>query len=306
MDDMHIGDFDEGDDISKSVYQNDANTLKIDKLNNRVTIISIIIPCLIGAILFFAYLDIKERVVSVDSSKAEDVKQLDEKLDEKFNSLEVKIAENKYALDKKLPEITSRITAVEGRLAKLDSSKAGKENMEKRLSKMDKVISNNSNQYKGLLHTMERINKKTLSIVNEIDDELKKDITELSEQMDKKMAGIQDYKEELDTLSEEVAELNRKTQEIEESSPDKSVIRNEIGDIEKGILKKIDQLDVKFDKKILEIRKRVEYVDLLNSAKGNKVKKPDSSLKEKGPEPVIEQEEETGDDGEIKEKTLNQ
>ena len=48
---------------SASIYHEEINTLKIEKLSNRVTIISIIIPCLISAILIFAYLDMKERVV---------------------------------------------------------------------------------------------------------------------------------------------------------------------------------------------------------------------------------------------------
>ncbi len=62
-------DFDSDNEITDSIYHQEINSLKIDKLSNRVTIISIIIPCLIGAILIFAYLDMKERVVGADLTK---------------------------------------------------------------------------------------------------------------------------------------------------------------------------------------------------------------------------------------------
>lgn len=305
MSDMHIGDFDEEDDISKSVYQDEVNTLKIDKLNNRVTIISIILPCLIGAVIFFAYLDMKERMVSMDTSKANEVKQLSQQLDEKFNALDVKIAKINYNLDKKLPEIDNQVTSIEGRLAKLDSVKAGKENMETRLAKMEKMISNNSDQYKGLLHTIERINNKTLSIVNEIDDKLKKDIGELREKMNRKISDIPDYSEQLSGIRTDIENLDQKIAKIEDKSGDKTMIRKEIGDLEKQILRQVERLDVKFDKKILEIKKRLEYMESTGSARENEVKTPDSDLMEKKPEPVIGKEE-TGGSENIEEKTLTQ
>ena len=305
MNDMQIGDFDKEDDISKSVYQDEVNSLKIDKLNNRVTIISIILPCLIGAVIFFAYLDVKEQVVSVDTTKETEVKQLSQDLEEKFNALDVKIAEVGYTLDKKLPEIDKQITNIEGRLAKLDSVKAEKENMENRLAKMQKVISNNSDQYKGLLHTIERINNKTLSIVNEIDDKLKKDIGELEDQMNQKISDIPDYKEQLTGIREQLDGLDQKVAQLEERTPEPSVIENRIGDLEKQLIRKVEKLDVKFDKKILEIKKRLEYETSAGSARDNEVKKRDSDLMEKSPQPIID-EEETGDEEGIQEKSLTQ
>lgn len=306
MSDMHIGDFDEEDDISKSVYQDEVNTLKIDKLNNRVTIISIILPCLIGAVIFFAYLDIKERMVSVDSTQAKEVKQVSQKLDEKFNALDVKIAKINYTLDKKLPEIENQITSTEGRLAKLDSTKAAKETMETRLAKMEKMISNNSNQYKGLLNTIERMNNQTLSIVNEIDDKLKKDISNLEEKVNQKISNLPDYSKELAGIRDQIDGLDQKIAKIEDRSGDKSMIQKEIGKVEQQIRKQIEKLDVKFDKKILEVKKRLEFMESeVSSFQGDEIKTRDSDLMDKRAAPVTEMPE-TGGDEEIQEKNLTQ
>lgn len=306
MSDMEIGDFDKEDEISKSMYQDEVNSLKIDKLNNRVTIISIILPCLIGAVIFFAYLDVKEKMVSVDSTQSKEVKQLSQKLEDKFNALDVKIAKINYTLDKKLPEIDNQMTGIEGRLAKLDSVKAGKENMETRLAKMEKMISNNSNQYKGLLNTIERMNNQTLSIVNEIDDKLKKEISELRENMNQKISDLPDYSEQLAGIRDDIKGLDNKIEKIEDKSGDKSMIRKEIGEVEQQIQQQVERMDVKFDKKILEIKKKLEYMQPTGSSSPeDEVKKRDSDLKKKEPEPVIGSEE-TGGDEEIQEKTLTQ
>ena len=90
MNSMNLKDFNpdnqdmDGDvEITDSIYQQEINSLKIDKLSNRVTIISIIIPCLIGAILIFGYLDMKERVVDVDITKNSQFEKISQQLEEK-------------------------------------------------------------------------------------------------------------------------------------------------------------------------------------------------------------------------------
>ncbi|MCP4023065.1 MAG: hypothetical protein GY729_14585, partial [Desulfobacteraceae bacterium] len=111
--DMNLRDFrndpedarDENAIAADSSYHEEINTLKIDKLSNRVTIISIILPCIIGAIIVFAYLDMKERVVDVDTTKQNQVEQIAKLLDEKLNTMDLKIAKNSFEIEKKLPEI---------------------------------------------------------------------------------------------------------------------------------------------------------------------------------------------------------
>ena len=69
IDPLNLPDTDDEESLESSGYHQEINTLKIEKLSNRVTIISVIIPCLICAILVFIYLDMKERVVDVDETK---------------------------------------------------------------------------------------------------------------------------------------------------------------------------------------------------------------------------------------------
>ena len=141
--------------IETSGYQEEINTLKIDKLSNRVTIISIILPCLIGAILVFAYLDMKERVVDVDQTKNSQVERISNLFDGKLNALDIRIAKNRFDIDKQLPDIAAKQVALEGKMAKLNSEKADQKQISTSLSKIDKSVKKQSQerpQYHPLSH----------------------------------------------------------------------------------------------------------------------------------------------------------
>ena len=133
-------DFDSDDEITDSTYHQEINSLKIDKLSNRVTIISIIIPCLIGAILIFAYLDMKERVVGAYLTKKNQFEKISQQLEEKLNALDVKIAKNRFNFDNKLPELEKKNISLEGQIAKLSTLKADNKNIKSLFPKLKTVL----------------------------------------------------------------------------------------------------------------------------------------------------------------------
>ncbi|MBU2431806.1 MAG: hypothetical protein KKH99_14020, partial [Proteobacteria bacterium] len=142
--------------IQSSEYLEEINTLKIDKLSNRVTIISIIIPCLIGAILLFAYLDMKERVVDADLNKQTQYEKISRQLEEKLNALDVKIAKNRYDLDSSVPALEKKNLALEGQLTK----KADAGTIQKQIEKLETRVTENTNQSVVM-------NEKTLAALKE-------------------------------------------------------------------------------------------------------------------------------------------
>lgn len=105
----------EGTASQAAMYHQEINTLKIEKLSQRITIISIIIPCIIIAILAFAYIDMKERVVDVDENQGSHVEQIARTLEEKLNALDVRIAKATFDLDEKLALIEKRATSLKTR-----------------------------------------------------------------------------------------------------------------------------------------------------------------------------------------------
>ncbi len=112
--------------------------LRIDKLNQRVTFISILIPCLICAVLLFVYFDIRKQVVTVESTGVSEVDNLSKSIETRLTSLTLQNAELEYSvgrnsealktlsadMDKGLLNAEEAVNAVE-------DAKAEKEELEK-------------------------------------------------------------------------------------------------------------------------------------------------------------------------------
>lgn len=225
--------FDDEEELSKhtgrpipaSTHHEEINTLKIEKLSNRVTIISIIIPCLISAILIFAYLDMKERVVDVDQTKQNQVDRISQQLEEKLNALDIKIARNRYDLDNKLPELNNKTVSIEGSIAKLVSGKADNKTIQNQFIKLEKRVSNNTNQDKVTLQTLERVNKETLSAVtknqvifDKTTRQIKEEIALFKETFNDGLLELSDYEQQIGELQMNLSLLDKKHKRLDQET----------------------------------------------------------------------------------------
>ena len=71
---------DEEPESEQAVFQEDAKDRKVEKLSHRVTIISILIPVLVGAIFYIAYRDITSRVSQNQDVGAMEIQNLSSQL----------------------------------------------------------------------------------------------------------------------------------------------------------------------------------------------------------------------------------
>jgi len=214
-----------------SFYRKDRNALKIDRLSTRVTIITILLPVFMGVVLFFVYLDMKDRVMGMDENKDSQVDYLSRQMEEKLNALDVRIAKNRFDLDEKLPVLEKKSGFLEGQLGKLTASKADLKTLEQEISKLadqlarqDRRIQNNADQHQVNLAEMERINATLLSALardrerfeNEIRTmkqdaatltSLKQDVTALQARLDDNRVDLKPVQNSLAQLEQQVSEL---------------------------------------------------------------------------------------------------
>ncbi len=96
-----------------SLFEEEKNDIRLEKLTQKVTIISILIPVLIGVILVISYMDIKSRVSTVEDSGQSGVQSLSKNLESRFSSLSVKFAtlEETFKQDAQQLEKNSQILA---------------------------------------------------------------------------------------------------------------------------------------------------------------------------------------------------
>ncbi len=160
----------ENDDIhslSASIYKQELNELKIEKLGNRITIISFILPCLIGAIVFYAYMDINHRVVDAKDSGQTEIQMITQEMEDKINAMNVEMARLKFTQEQQLPAITAQIE-------ELSVLKANREDTLAALETLEKEVAHTTEQYKTAIHIIDRTTKENLGIINTTGDRLKK------------------------------------------------------------------------------------------------------------------------------------
>ncbi|MCG8619530.1 MAG: hypothetical protein MI802_25190, partial [Desulfobacterales bacterium] len=247
----------ESADIEASMYHQEINTLKIEKLSQRVTIITIIIPCIIIAVLAFAYIDMKERVVDVDETKGNQVARMAEKLEEKLNALDVRIAKAKFELDEKLPQVSQRSQALENQIAKIDSAKADLAALQAaikktdaavvRLEKMDKRIKANAGQDKATLAEMERINRELLAAIKENNVRFKTEADKISQDMQLFREEFDARLLELTAWEEQIALLNKQTSLLDKQQ--KTLVR----DARNAVAADINVVRTSLEKKIQDL-----------------------------------------------------
>lgn len=203
--------------MQASIYHEETNALKIDKLSNRVTIISIILPCLIGAIIAFAYFNMKERMVDVDLTKQNQVQAIFNQLEEKLNALDVKIAKNKFDLDNKLTELNKKRVSLKGQIAKLASTKIDAKTVKNRFAELEKQIAGNLSQDKAFVQTLEKNNQQALAHIKKNQDQfnsntrqIKEEIKSFKENFDAKLQQLSDQDFEVGKLRKDLSLLDKK------------------------------------------------------------------------------------------------
>jgi len=154
------------DDESPDLQLRDqADTSQLEKLNKRMTRLSILIPCLMGAILIAAYFNIKTHLSRVNTTGTAGVQTLSKELESKFSSLSVREAAleesmvNKVgslekttaALRKSADEASTAIRYIRSaRKSDNEQTADSVEKMEKTLASMSKNLEKISSDLKSL------------------------------------------------------------------------------------------------------------------------------------------------------------
>ncbi len=203
---------------------------RVDKLGTRITLISILLPVLIGVIFTFAYLDIKNRVYTMQDTGVEELRKLSEELESKFSSLSVRFAgleEDFIEREKSLKELedsfTKKIVPMEEIFLSMENAtrslekanNAVKQNLDAVEKKIEKAIAKNAGDIESLRENA--VDKKELdsriAAFDESAASLRNDVRKVSSQLEQMDENV---KNELKSLTEYLAkEKNRLDQSIQ-------------------------------------------------------------------------------------------
>jgi septal ring factor EnvC (AmiA/AmiB activator) len=111
--------------LGDSLLTDQVEDRRFEKLNQRVTIITILIPILIGVIIFLGYLNIKEMVSQTQDMGAKELTSLAQSLESNISNITIKQAMLEETLAGKIAELDKMEASVQGSIKKMEATIQG-------------------------------------------------------------------------------------------------------------------------------------------------------------------------------------
>ena len=142
------------DEVSPdAILREDLQDSRIDKLGRKLIIMAVVIPCLIGVVLFFLYFDLKKRVIQGQDVDSRTFQNLTRDLDSRSGDLitrletvEKTLAGRDSEIDKRIDSVKFRLYKAENRIKNVNKAKADKESQQALTENLEKL----STQLTGL------------------------------------------------------------------------------------------------------------------------------------------------------------
>ena len=249
---------DEETEAEQAVYRDEVKDRKIEKLSHRVTIITILLPVLIGVIFYIAYREVTSRVSQSQDVGAMEIQNLTSQLEENFVALSAKYGKLEAALTEKLTNLEKvdkamkdNLKQAEETVAKINATKADKKDQQAVVAKIDAAISPIRKEIKDLA-TMRDDLKAVSAKLTAFDKELQQQLSAISANVDKTNSGLTRVQSEMTTMS------NRKM--------DKEALQLELLKARKGFQRDLDETKSQIDKRLASMLKRIKDLEKLAQA----------------------------------------
>jgi len=131
----------------EALYQEEARDRRIEKISHRVTIISILIPVLLGVVFYITYRDITSRVSQSQDTGAMEIQNLSTQLEDQFEALSKKYGELETSLAQKLATLekvdksmTTNLKQAQDMVSKINATKVDKKDQQDAIAKIDTAL----------------------------------------------------------------------------------------------------------------------------------------------------------------------
>lgn len=256
---------DKNNNHSSSIYHEDAISaayrkekilaLRISKLSSRLTMISIVFPCIMIALFAFFYMDSQRKKMKSIKIEKEQSAQLFQHIEEKIKSIDLLIGKNQVSLEVKLAEMENQIA--EAIIAKDNNKK-----ILAAIKKLEKLIANNKVQNKKTINNIARVNKQIFADIKNNKDTTQSINNEV-ELFQKELEVLYDYKQKTDNIKKDLSVLKKQYKVLELTAADRSIIDEKIENLKIDITrveKKAETVDKRLDSNMLRIQNDLNLI----------------------------------------------
>jgi len=224
-------------------FQEVKKDLRFEKLNQRVAIISILIPCIIVLLIIYSYFDIRDKISGVHDSGIDEIQKLSKDFDKKISGLSSQYSKLEESFDKRMATADktnySMKSHLENLIQKTQETKMDKTELASAISALNSQISNLKTDLSAVSGKIKDTNTNLSQKISDLSKTLIKTESELSKlqaNISSMLSGKADKKEfELfarDQLKQYQNEISRLSKDFEGKI---EIIRKQIMDLEKRI-----------------------------------------------------------------------
>jgi len=260
------GNGDEEPDSEQTIYQEEAKDRRVEKLSHRVTIISILIPVLIGVIFYIAYRDITGRVSQSQDTGAMEIQNLSSQLEENFVKLSEKYGELEAALTQKLADLEKvdksmkdNLKQAEDTVAKINATKADKKDAQDAIAKIDIALN-------PIRQELKTINSVTTDLQTQNND-LKQQLATLSANLTRLSASTEKtLKESAAIHSKELTAIQSDLSSLSGQKMDKDALQLELLKARKNFQRDLDVTKSAIDKRLESMLRKIKDLEKVAQA----------------------------------------
>ena len=204
----------------EALYQEEARDRRIEKISHRVTIISILIPVLLGVVFYITYRDITSRVSQSQDTGAMEIQNLSTQLEDQFEALSKKYGELEASLAQKLATLekvdksmTANLKQAQDMVSKINATKVDKKEQQDAIAKIDTALGPIRKELESLapmrkeLETLAPMRKELETLAP-----MRKQLETLTP-MRKQLEILTPMREDLKTVTAELRSLDKDTQQ---------------------------------------------------------------------------------------------
>ncbi len=154
--------------------------LRLKKMNQRLTLFAILIPCLIGILLIFAYIDLKNRMTNIHTTGSTEVQNLSHDIESRLSSLSMETIQLKELINTETVSLKEKnilfsidLDKNKTALKKINSGKADKSALRQSISAVEKKIHPAKKDLEEIKSRLTRLDQKTAGEISKLKDHIR-------------------------------------------------------------------------------------------------------------------------------------
>ena len=243
---------------------------RVHKLSQRMSFLTLMLPCLIALVIYVAYRDLNLRVAQTQHSELQSVDRLAADLEQKSAALLARVSELEATMGAKLDEVSKSVFALQEGIKKAEAAierhntdKADKKELEASAARVDSALAVMTKDVQGLTRELQGLApfREELGSASALRNDLNTvsaRLQKLENSLGKDLTGLAGY---MDRNKAEFAQIKTEIAKLQSSKIGEESIELEILKAKKSYQAALDQEMARIEKTLSTIQRRLDQIE---------------------------------------------